>query len=396
MTIAGAITDSAQPGRPARLAIAGLGLVGKRHAAAIDLVAGAELVAVADPSEDGAAFARQRGVGHYVDLGEMLAREKPDGVILATPTRLHAAQGLACVEAGIPMLIEKPLSDEISDAKALVEAAEGANVALLVGHHRRHNPLIRKARTLITEGHVGEIRAVQATCWFYKPDAYFDTAPWRKLKGAGPVSVNLVHDVDLIRHLCGEIVSVQAQAAASTRGFENEDVAAAVLGFENGAIGTITVSDSIVAPWSWEMTSREYPVYPATSQSSYLIGGSHASLSIPDLSLWRHQDVRDWWTPISATSLPCDSSDPLVNQIEHFIAVIKGREAPLVSGQEGLKTLGVIDAIQRAAQTGRMVTPGDPDPAMAATSGTGPIRGSAAPGPSGQQKTETHQSNPAP
>lgn len=176
-----------------------------------------------------------------------------------------------------------------------------------------------------------------------------------KKKGAGPISVNLVHDVDLVRYLCGEVVSVQAQATHSSRGFENEDVAAAVLRFDNGAIGTITVADTVVAPWSWEMTSREYPTYPPTSQSCYLFGGTHGSLSVPDLTLWSHQGERDWWNPISATTLPREASDPLVNQIAHFADVIAGKEAPLVSGSEGLKTLQVIEAIQLAAKSEEQV-----------------------------------------
>lgn len=342
--------------RPAlRLAIAGIGLVGQRHADAITQVADLSLCAIVDPGEAGKSEAQARNVPCYDDLQTMIKAEAPDGIVLATPTKLHVAQGTVCVDAGIPVLIEKPLADDLTEATTLVERSEKAGVSLLVGHHRRHNPLIRKAHEYITRGKIGAVRAVQATCWFYKPDAYFDVAPWRKQGGAGPVSVNLVHDIDLMRHLCGEVISVQAQAAPSARGYENEDVAAALLTFDNGAIGTITVSDSIVAPWSWEMTAHEYPVYPTTSQSAYQIGGSHGALSVPDLTLWTHEEVRDWWTPISATSVMRDTSDPLINQMAHFAAVIRGNEAPLVSGREGLRSLAVVDAIQRSAKSGELI-----------------------------------------
>ena len=264
---------------------------------------------------------------------------------------MHVSQGLKCIENGCPILIEKPLATSASEAKILTDAASAANVTLLVGHHRRHNPLIQKASELISNGAIGEIRAAQVTCWFYKPDDYFDIAPWRKQKGAGPISVNLVHDVDLMRHFCGEVVSVQAQMAPSRRGFENEDLAAAVLRFESGAIGTITVSDSIVSPWSWELTSREYPIYPTTSESCYLLGGSKGSLSVPDLTVWSHQGDRNWWNPISGTVAPRPSSDPLINQIGNFADVIRGDASPVVSGIEGLKTMLVIEAIQKAAKS---------------------------------------------
>lgn len=338
-----------------KIAIAGLGLVGQRHATAIAEIGTAELAAIVDPSQEAAAFAGARGIAYYVSLEEMLARAEPDGVVLSTPTGLHVQQGLACIAAGVPVLIEKPLADDLTEAAALVEASTRAGVPVLVGHHRRHNPLIGQAHALIARGEIGEVRAVNATCWFYKPDDYFEVAPWRKRKGAGPILVNLVHDIDLIRYLCGEVRAVQAQATPARRGYENEDVAAAVLSFENGAIGTITVSDSIVAPWSWEMTSGEYPIYPKTSQSSYLIGGSHGSLSVPDLKVWTHAQERDWWTPISATAMPHDASDPLVNQMAHFAEVIAGETEPLVSGAEGLRTLEVVAAIQKAATTGETV-----------------------------------------
>ena len=252
----------------------------------------------------------------------------------------------------MPALIEKPLANTAADARMIVEASERAHVPVLVGHHRRHNPMIQNAHEIIAEGRLGEVRAVHAQCWLYKPDHYFEQAPWRKRLGAGPVSVNLVHDVDLLRYLCGEVTSVYAQALPSTRGFDNEELAAAVLRFANGAVGTISVADSIVAPWSWELTSGEYPVYPRTGESCYRIGGSHAALSVPDMTLWTHQEARDWWQPISATTMPRSASDPLINQIAHFAEVIAGTTPPLVSAAEGYKTIRVIEEIQLSARSG--------------------------------------------
>ncbi|MCY3875299.1 MAG: Gfo/Idh/MocA family oxidoreductase [Rhodobacteraceae bacterium] len=337
--------------RPVRLAIAGFGLAGQRHANAIRHVENVSLSAIADPDPESRRLAAGHGLTTFEEFEDMLEADIADGVVLSTPTRLHAAQGRACIECRCPVLIEKPLATDVGSARELVETAEHAQVALLVGHHRRFNPLISKAREMIAGGGIGEIRAAHATCWFYKPDRYFDVSPWRKLRGAGPVSVNLVHDIDLIRHLCGEITSVQAASVPSRRGFENEDVAAAILQFSNGAIGTMTVSDGIVAPWSWELTSSEYPIYPPTTESCYLIGGSHGSLSIPDLKIWSHPESRDWWSPISATTVTRDFSDPLTNQIEHFAAVIRGEEIPLVSGRDGLRALQVVDAIRRASRS---------------------------------------------
>ncbi len=342
---------------PFRIAIVGVGLVGRRHVDAIRSLQNVSLTAVVDQTLEGETYAAKIGVPYFSDLSQMLQTVTPDGVILATPTPLHIEQGLVCVAYGCPVLVEKPIAVDADSALKLVQAADVSDVPLLVGHHRRHNPLIAAAKEAIDANKIGEVRGIQGSCWFYKPDGYFEVAPWRKQKGAGPISVNLVHDIDLMRYLAGEIVQVHAYAQPSVRGFENEDVAAAIMTFQNGAIATISVSDSIVSPWSWELTSGEYPIYPSTQESSYLIGGSHGSISIPDLRLWSHEEgQRDWWTPISATSLKTGASDPLVNQIAHFVKVARKEKPPLVSGWEGLKTLQVIEAIQKSCTSGTSIT----------------------------------------
>ncbi|NNF71798.1 MAG: Gfo/Idh/MocA family oxidoreductase [Rhodobacteraceae bacterium] len=338
---------------PVRLAIAGYGLVGRRHVDAIAQCDRAEVAAVVEPSDAGRAHASDAGFAVFPSLDALLAADRPDGVILATPNSLHVEQATACVAVAIPVLVEKPIATRSEDAEELVRRANLAGVPVLVGHHRRHNPLIQKAKALIDAGEIGSIRAVQATCWFYKPDDYFDVSDWRRMPGAGPISVNLVHDIDLLRYLCGEVSTVRAVARPSVRGYANEDVASALLEFESGAIGTITVSDSIVAPWSWELTSREYPIYPPTPENCYMIGGSHGSLSIPDLRVWNYADKdRNWWAPISSTTVKRETTDPLVNQIENFADVIRGTADPLVTGREGLATLQVVEAIQQSAMTG--------------------------------------------
>ena len=339
----------------ARLAVAGAGLVGQRHIASVDRCGDVELAALVDPRPAVEAQALKLGVPWFESLSGMFRSERPDGVILATPNPVHVESGLECISAGCPVLVEKPIATSVDEAAILVEAARAAGVPIQVGHHRRHYPLMREARAAIDAGKLGRLRMVHATCWLYKPDEYFDEAPWRKAAGAGPVFVNLAHDIDSIRYLCGDVVSVQAQEQPSARGYENEDVAAAVLRFGNGAIGTISVSDSIVSPWSWELTARENPVYPPVAQSCYMLGGSHGSLSLPDLTLWTYSDARSWWRPIGATTLNCGSFDPFVEQLTRFAAVLAGREEPLVSGLDGLKTLQVIEAIQTSAKSGQTV-----------------------------------------
>lgn len=337
-----------------RIAIAGAGVIGRRHAAAVRASASAELSAIADPSDEARVFARNLGVRWFASLEAMIEAGVADGAILATPNQLHVAGGLACVKAGLPALVEKPLATDVASAAGLVAAAEKAGVPLLVGHHRRHNPLVRKAAEIVASGRLGTIATFQVQTWLMKPDDYFDTA-WRRQKGAGPVYLNLIHDIDLMRHLCGDIVSVCAMEANAIRGNEVEDTAAILLRVASGALGTLNLTDTVPAPWSWELTARENPAYPSTAENCYWIGGTQASLALPSLTVWANPDKRSWWEPITATRVPFGFDDPLVCQAEQFAAVIRGEEAPLVSGRDGLKALEVIEAIKQSAAEGRTV-----------------------------------------
>lgn len=331
------------------LAILGCGLVGKRHVEAIDNTDDIALVDVIehDPTVlEG--FNKLKGVKIHNNLEEYLEHNEPDGMIVSTPTIMHLKQSLLCLEKKIPLLIEKPIAINTSEALQIVKKSEETNTPVLIGQHRRHNEIVKIGKQIISDGTIGDIRSIQATCWFFKPDHYFNSAPWRKQKGAGPIYVNLIHDIDLLRFFCGDVESVCAYGVPSKRGYENEDVASILLKFTNDITATLSVSDSIVSPWSWEMTSKEHPIYHQVDNSCYLIGGSKGSLSLPDLSIWKHENQPDWWTPIKKESVKHTYIDPLVAQLQNFKDVIQYNSEPLVSALEGAKSLRVIEAIHES------------------------------------------------
>jgi predicted dehydrogenase len=209
---------------------------------------------------------------------------------------------------------------------------------------------------LIDQGALGRITSAQVTTWFRKPDDYFDVE-WRKKAGGGPIAINLIHDIDLLRHLIGPIEELQAFTSNAARKFEVEDSAVVSLRFRSGALGTVNLSDVTPAPWSWELTSGENRDYPATQESTYLIGGTAASISLPHLALWRHEGSPSWWNPITATVSAVEAADPLIRQIGHFARVIEGVEHPRVSAVDGLAALAAIEAIKHSAATGRIIRP---------------------------------------
>ncbi|MGR3366463.1 MAG: Gfo/Idh/MocA family protein [Sagittula sp.] len=337
-----------------KIAVVGAGLIGRRHAAAVRAAENVELACIVDPAPDAQAYAASLGVPCLPDLGSLFASESAEGVILSTPNTMHADGALACISAGLPVLIEKPLTTDLASARVVVETAENAGVAIATGHHRRHNPLIARAKALVDDGVLGQIASVHGTTWFMKPEEYFEV-DWRRRKGAGPVYLNLIHDIDLLQHFCGPVASVHAAESNVIRRNEVEETAVILLRFASGLLGTVNVCDSAVAPWSWELTARENPAYPATAEDCYWIGGTEGSLSLPNLTLWQNPGKRSWWEPISGSKLLFDFSDPLILQAEQFGRVIRGEEAPLVSGRDGFAALAVIEAVKLSAATGQTV-----------------------------------------
>jgi len=341
-----------------RIAVAGAGLIGLRHIEEIQNNASCKLSAVVDPSPKAADVARQAAVPLYRSLDELFAKHKPDGVVLATPNQLHVEQALECVRAGVPTLIEKPIAHTLAEGTRLCEAAERAGVKLLVGHHRRHSPILHKAREIVQSEMLGAIVGVIGSALFYKPDHYFDDAPWRREPGGGPILINMIHEVGNLRAIVGEIVAVQAFASTATRGFAVEDTVAINLRFANGALGTFLLSDTAGSAKSWEQTSQEnesYPTYP--DEDCYVIVGTNGSLAIPTMRIkyYAGKEQRSWWKPFLTRVEKFERIDPLAAQIEHFAAVIRGDAEPLVTARDGLQNLRVTDAIAEAARTGRIV-----------------------------------------
>lgn len=348
------MTDDTQP---VRIAVIGAGLIGRKH---IEVLRAGRpnytLAGVADPSPEAAAEAGKLGYAFYATIDELLDQSKPDGVVVAVPNQLHVSTGLACIERGIPILIEKPVADTVAEALRLVRAAEAAGVATLTGHHRRHNPVMRRAAELVREGSVGKVVAATSTWLNHKPVGYHDLA-WRRELGGGPVLINAIHEIDCLRMLCGDIATVQAADSNDVRGFAVEDTVAAILRFKSGALGTLILSDTVSSPWSWETTSGENPQFPNSGLDCILIGGTRGSLSVPALDLrWHEAGQESWMKPLLQKREPIIPADPYFEQMSNFAAVIGGTEEPVLTGREGTKTLAATLAITEAAKTGQPVS----------------------------------------
>ncbi len=333
-----------------RLLLAGAGAIGRAHAERVLASDALELAGIADPSPAGAAHAAGLGVPHWRDLDAALDALKPDGVILATPNTLHVQGALACIARGTPVLVEKPVADTLAYAWRLVDAAGRSGVPVLVGHHRRHGAVLAAAHEVIASGTLGRLVIVQGSALFHKPASYFSEAPWRRQKGAGPILNNLVHEVNALRLLAGEIDEVQPIASNARRGHEVEDSVAIALRFANGALGSFVLSDVAASTRSWEQTSGETAAYARDpTEACYLVAGDRGTLAVPTLRLQTVAREPSWFEPMAECTIAAPVDDPLQRQLQHFAAVIRRTAMPLVSARDATRTLQVTLAIAQAA-----------------------------------------------
>ena len=317
------------------------------------------LSAIVDPSPAAAQAAERAGVPLFRSLEELLAERRADAVVLATPNALHVPQALQCIALGLPILLEKPIAPSVAEGEKLLRAIEDREARVLIGHHRAHSPIMAKAKEVIDSGVLGRLVAVMGSAVFLKPDQYFADGPWRKEPGGGPILINMIHEVHNLRMLCGEIVEVQAIASRAVRGFAVEDTVAVNVQFAGGALGSFLLSDTAASARSWEQTSQENKAYPSyDDEDCYVIAGTNGSLAVPTMRLktYARPEDRSWWKPFQTGVARVQREDPIVRQMEHFGAVVRGEAEPLVSARDGLANLRVTEAIAEAARSGRAVT----------------------------------------
>jgi predicted dehydrogenase len=341
-----------------RIAVAGAGYIGLAHMDAAAASTAVQLSAIVDPSLNAVATAVKYGVPLYTSLAELFAKDKPDGVVLATPNQLHLPHAKECMDAGVPMLLEKPITPTVSEAEELVAYQEKTTAIILIGHHRAHSPIMAKAKEVVESGKLGKLVAVMGSALFVKPDHYFDDGPWRREIGAGPILLNMIHEVHNLRMLCGEIASVQAITSHAVRGFAVEDTVAINLRFLNGTLGTFMLSDCAASAKSWEQTSQENKAYTSyDDEDCYTVTGTHGSLSIPTMRLksYANNEDRSWWKPFDVSVVDMQRSDPIANQMEHFVKVVRGEAKPLVSSFDGMQNLKITEAIVQSAKTGQVI-----------------------------------------
>ena len=343
-----------------RLGLIGLGLIGIPHAKTLKKVQECDFVAASDIDEKQRDAAETLGIKFYRNYEDMISKEGLQGVIIAVPNHLHVPLGVTCAKKGLHLFVEKPVAPSVSEADRLIEAAKQNKVHILVGHQRRFNPLVEKAREIVRGGGLGKLVGLTLTWALLKPPPYFEgPLAWRREKGGGPILINLIHEIDNLRYICGEIKQVYALVSNQVRKFPVEDTASITLRFESGALGTIFLSDCAPSLSAYEATTGETPyIYGTDSGNCYRFFGTEATLEFPQMRKLFYSDPTKfgWNYPINEERIKVvRGDDPYTREFKHFCKVILGEESPRTSGEDGKRTLEVTLAAQKSGETGQLI-----------------------------------------
>jgi predicted dehydrogenase len=316
---------------PVRVGVIGIGNMGWHHARVLSLLRDAELVGVADPDEArGRLATEQFGCRWFADFQTLLG--EVEAVCVAVPTLLHHSVGLACLRAGVDVLIEKPIAATQEEASELIQAAETAGRLLQVGHIERFNPAFRELLKVVAGE---EVVVLEARRHSPNPDRANDVSVVLDL---------MIHDIDLVLELAASPV-VRLAAAGGRSGEGPIDYVNATLGFANGVVASLTAS---------KMAHRKV-------RRLY----THCRNSLMETDFLKH-NLRIHRRPTTTVSaehgelvyrndgfieeVSTTSIEPLYAELEHFLQCVRGVETPAVDGLQASRALQLADLIEQCVE----------------------------------------------
>jgi predicted dehydrogenase len=200
-------------------------------------------------------------------------------------------------------------------------------------------------KELVEGGAIGTPVAASLMWCMKKPDAYFDVG-WRKGMNGAPVKQNLIHDIDTLRWLFGNVEAVAGFGSNAVRRAARTESGGAVLRFSSGVVATLVFADTTPTPWGFEAGTGESPDIPRTDQDSLRIAGTAGGVEFPSLRVW--SGATSWNEAPEPRIEPAVDGIALRRQIDHFAEVINGTAAPLVTGEDGRAALADVLRIEAA------------------------------------------------
>lgn len=337
-----------------RVAVIGVGGMGYTHARMSSELEEFELVALADINPD-----RAREMGeewecpHYTSHEELLENEELDAVTIATPHYFHPPIAIDGFAAGLHVLSEKPIGVRVGEAEKMGEAARKAGKLFAVMFQARTRPEIRKARELIENGELGELKRSLLVAPCFRSQAYYDSGTWRATwagEGGGVMMNQAPHSMDLFTLLGGMPSRVRGRCATLMHEIEVEDHAEGMLEYENGACGYVYMSTCEAGPTVLEFVG---------DKGRLRIEGGELSFwrYSPAVSEFNRENTEMWGRPdIEQVELElpeCESGHREL--MRNFGRAILDGEPLVAPGEEGLKSLELANAITLSAHKGEPV-----------------------------------------
>lgn len=344
-----------------RIGVIGMGAIGPSHVHGIEQVDGCRLSAVCDIRQEVAMpAAKDYGVAAFADVAAMLASGEVDAVTVSTPSGFHRDAVIASLAHNIPVLCEKPLEITIARIDEIIEAEKNSDAFVAGVYQSRFGPIVRKMKSLIDGGMIGDIYSGGVHIKHYRTQEYYDSGDWRgtwKVDGGGCLMNQGIHEIDLFRWFLGAPTEVIAMTETKGRNIEVETLALALVRFQSGAAGVI------------QATTLAYPEYQphlefvgskgtVAFSSDRLI---HMDLMDPSaeeaaarqelLQLTRqHEEAaarRPKVAPGTAVATLDMGHTPV---IEDFVGAIRTGEPPFVTATESRKAVALISAIYESSR----------------------------------------------
>ena len=323
-----------------RVGVIGVGSMGQNHARVLSELDA--LAAVADPDvEAGGIVSNRFQVSYFTDHKSLLKEDLGAGCAAVAPES-QAPVALGAIAAGLHVLVEKPLAPSVEDAQRIVDAADRAGITLAVGHVERHNPTVAAVKRHLDKGQFGDLITISA-----RRVSSFPT----RVRDVGVVMDLGVHDIDILRYLVG--APVESVYALGGRKMHDrfEDHAALLLRFASGVNGYVEVN------WLTPMKVRRLAL---TCLKNFVeVDYIDQSITVSSSSLGTLDAFNLYELPLEhhTQTIRVRKEEPLRREIEDFLRAIKEKGAPLVTGEDALETLRVVEAAVASSQEGRTVAP---------------------------------------
>ncbi len=338
--------------------IIGCGMIAGFHARAIAEISGAKLVACQSRRMEAAEeFAQNNGGTAYASVEGLLADPAVDVVTICTPSGAHLDPAVAAAKAGKHVIVEKPLEITLKRCDQIIEACKANNVTLSTIFPSRFHDSSQLLKAAVDKGRFGTLTLGDAYVKWFRTQEYYDSGQWRgtwDLDGGGALMNQAIHSVDLLTWLMGPVAEISAQTATlAHERIEVEDVATASLKFANGALGVIEASTA---------------AFPGMLKKIE-IHGNQGSVVIEeeDIKTWafaemtaEDQEISEKYA--SMTDTGGGAADPAAighaahaKQFRDVIEAIENGKPLSVDGAEGRRSVEIILAIYKAAETGETI-----------------------------------------